>query len=347
MARAVADPTTMNHLALIRLLDQQGIEQTRLPEPLSFASLLTFHDSVELFLVLAADHLGAPLPRRDPNFLDYWQILRSTDIFTAGVDLSGQPAMDRLNRYRNALEHAGAFPGREAVEDARSSVSSFFENNTPAVFAVDFAAIDMADVVPQEPTRGRIKAAAAEDAGDRMEAMAQLAEAFGELFRPYAGSPFGFAGSYGFGPTVTAGQGFPIGLGEAMNAVAGQLRSNHARGLQAIGKKADDQIDHSRRRWLLFSAGCVSWPSASTTRVTTGSLHAKAVSNGRSASVLPDSPGSTADSVQRDWHGGRGRDQARQPMAERMSRPWGPDPARPDARRMRQIRVFSAAGGHA
>jgi hypothetical protein len=39
-------------------LYQQGIEQARRPEPLSLASLLTFHDSVELFLVLAADHLG-------------------------------------------------------------------------------------------------------------------------------------------------------------------------------------------------------------------------------------------------------------------------------------------------
>jgi len=256
MARVVADPTTMNHLAFIRLLYQQGIEQTRLPEPLSFASLLTFHDAVELLLVLAADHLGASLPRRDPNFLDYWQILRRTDIFTAGVDLSGQPAMDRLNRHRNALKHAGAFPGREAVEDARSSVSSFFENNTPAVFAVEFATIDMADVVPHEPTRGRIKAAAAaEDAGDRMEAMAQLAEAFDELFRPYAGSPFGFAGSYGFGPTVKAGPGFPIGLGAAMNAVASQLRSNQARGLQAIGKKADDQIDQLKEAVAAIQRG--------------------------------------------------------------------------------------------
>jgi hypothetical protein len=254
MAKAVTEPTTMNHLGFIRLLYQQGIEQTQLPEPLSYASLLAFHDSVELFLVLAADHLGAPLNRRDPNFLDYWQVLRRTEKFADGVDLSGQPAMDRLNRYRNALKHVGAFPGREAVEDARSSVTSFFENNTPIVFAVEFAAIDMAYVV-QEPTRGRIKAsAAAEAAGDRKEAMAQLAEAFDELFHPYAGSPFGMAGSYGFGPTVTAG-GFSIGLSAAMNTIANQLRSNHAGGLRPIGEKADHEIDRLKEAVAAMQGG--------------------------------------------------------------------------------------------
>jgi hypothetical protein len=254
MARTVTERTTMNHLAFIRLLHQQAIEQTQQPEPLNLASLLTFHDCVELFLVLAADHLGAHLPRRDPGFIDYWQILQRTEKFPAGVDLSGQSAMDRLNRHRNALKHVGAFPGREAVEDARSSVSAFFEENTPTVFAVDFAAIDMADVV-QEPTRGRIKAAAAaEAAGDRKEAMAQLAEAFDELFHPYSGSPTGFPRSYGFGPTVSAG-GFPIGLGSAMNTVASNIHSNHSQGLRTIGQKADKQIDQLKEAVAAIQRG--------------------------------------------------------------------------------------------
>lgn len=243
MARAVTDPTTMNHLAFIRLLYQQGIEQARQPEPLSFASLLTFHDSVELFLVLAADHLGAPPPRRDPGFLDYWQILRPTDDFPHGVALSGRPSMDRLNRYRNALKHAGAFPGREAVQDALTSTVGFFENNTPAVFALAFDAIDMADLVPQQDVRAQLKeSAAAEAAGDRMEAMAQLAEAFGKLFQPYAGQPFGPAGAYAFGPSVLRGPGFPIGMGPALGTVGRGLRSNQSRGLQAIGEKVDKNL---------------------------------------------------------------------------------------------------------
>jgi hypothetical protein len=53
MASLVLDALTMNRLAFVRMEYQQGVEQARRPEPLSFASLLLFHDCVELFLVLA------------------------------------------------------------------------------------------------------------------------------------------------------------------------------------------------------------------------------------------------------------------------------------------------------
>jgi hypothetical protein len=55
-------------------------------------------------------------------------------------------------------------------------------------------------VVPQEETRARIKAAAAaETSGDRTEAMAQLAEAFRDLFDAQVG--YGH-GAFGFGATI-------------------------------------------------------------------------------------------------------------------------------------------------
>ena len=53
------DQAKMNRLAFIRLLYLQGIEQYRQPRPLSAASILTFHDTTELFLILAADHMQA------------------------------------------------------------------------------------------------------------------------------------------------------------------------------------------------------------------------------------------------------------------------------------------------
>jgi hypothetical protein len=233
------DAPTLTRLALIRLLHQQGIEQAGQPEPLSFFSLLMFHDSVELFLVLAADHLGAHLPRRDPGFLDYWQILRRTDDFPAGVNLTGQPAMDRLNRYRNALKHAGALPGRDAVQEARVTTASFFEDNTEAVFGVAFDAIDMADVVPQEDIRALLKSAAtAEEGGHRKEAMAGLAMAFAKLFNPYVRS---MRGPYGFGRmrlhSVASGA-----MGTALHTLAREARSNSASNLSKAGRKIDDNI---------------------------------------------------------------------------------------------------------
>jgi hypothetical protein len=236
------DLAKMNRLAFIRLLYLQGIEQYRKMRPLSAASILTFHDTAELFLILAADHLQAGPVTRDSGLLQYWTVLRSRRGF-AGVELSGQHGIARLISVRNDFKHLGALPSADDVDDARSSVTGFLEDNTPKVFGLEFSGIDMADVVPQERARASLKAAsAAESAGNRTEAMAQLAEAFDELFRPYAGQPFGFAEAYGFGSDVQGAHGLRSGMGAALNTISSQIRSNQARGLEAIGRNVDDNI---------------------------------------------------------------------------------------------------------
>jgi len=45
-----------------------------LPEPTSSSALLTFHDGVELFLQLAAEHLHLQIRYQRDYFVDYWQV---------------------------------------------------------------------------------------------------------------------------------------------------------------------------------------------------------------------------------------------------------------------------------
>ncbi|MET8763089.1 hypothetical protein [Lentzea sp. NPDC004782] len=186
----------MKRLAFIRLLHQQGIDQSRLPEPLTFTSILSFHDAVELFLILTGEHLQATLSDRI-QFMQYWTELGPRRLAN-GVDLSGRVAMDRLNRLRNAFKHAGAMPGAAAIEQARADLANFFEDNTPKVFGVAYDRVDMTEIVPQNQTRDKIKKAVATNfGGDRIEAMALLVEAFDELFaevdrHSYPSSPFSF-----------------------------------------------------------------------------------------------------------------------------------------------------------
>jgi hypothetical protein len=239
MTNPTPDAATTRQLALIRLLYLQGVEQAARPEPTSLFSLLSFHDSVELFLVLAADYLGAQMPKGDPGFMDYWHILRPTEAFRAGVSLSGRGRMDRLNRNRNALKHAGALPSREAVDDAFRSTTTFFEDNTELVFGVAFDAIDMADVVPQEDIRKLLKAAAtAEAAGDRSGAMAGLTLAFAKLFHPYARSQHS---PYGFGremPLNTTSEG----MAAELHNLAKETGSKRAANLRSAAQKADHSV---------------------------------------------------------------------------------------------------------
>lgn len=193
------DPHVMKRLAFIRLLYQQGIDQSHLPEPLTFTSMLTFHDAVELFLVLAGEHLGASLPDHT-SFMAYWAELHPRKL-AGGVELSARAPMSRLNRLRNGFKHAGSLPGAPAVEQSRADVITFFEDNTPAVFGVSFEGIDMADVIPQENIMAKVKAAAAtESAGDRIQAMALLGRAFQELFSSVVNPRSYRRSTYSFGP---------------------------------------------------------------------------------------------------------------------------------------------------
>jgi hypothetical protein len=169
----------VERLGYIRFLHQDGIDQARRPHPMSSAAILSFHDAVELFYVLALDHMAVQVNPKS-SFEDYWR-----ELSKVVPNLSGRRGMERLNRVRVNLKHHGSIPGTQQVADARSDVDAFLAANTQAVFGVDYDTVTMADVVPQEPVRTKIgAAAAAEAAGDRQEAMGLLAEAFDELFNP-------------------------------------------------------------------------------------------------------------------------------------------------------------------
>lgn len=180
MTGPALDQIKMNRLAFVRLLYRQAVEQSQLPRPLSAASILTFHDTVEQFLILATEHLRASGVGRG-GILQYWNVLKPRPDFN-GVELSGQHGISRLNSLRNNLKHVGAMPSQEDIDDARSAVASFLEDNTSKVFDTEFSAVDLADLVPQADIRAKLKsAAAAEDSGDRKKAMINLSEAMNGL----------------------------------------------------------------------------------------------------------------------------------------------------------------------
>jgi hypothetical protein len=192
------DDQAMRRLAFIRQVFLQGIEQSHLPEPLNATCVLSIHDASELFLVLAAEKLGASLPRHVP-FMDYWKLLDPAKL-PGGVGLPARQRMDRLNELRNGLKHRGVMPSPDAVDQACSDVRSFLEDATPLLFGLPFAGIDMAEVIPQADVRDLMKqATASAAAGNRNEAMGYLTGAFDKLLRPDRGQERQFGT---FGPTI-------------------------------------------------------------------------------------------------------------------------------------------------
>lgn len=203
--------TTMKRLAFIQALHRQGQEQARHPEPLSAMSILAYHDAVELFLVLSGEHLQATLPG-GIAFVGYWkELAKATQ--PEPVNLTAMKAMDRLNRLRVDLKHHGAIPGPSAIEQATADVATFFTDNTPLIFSIDYDDIDLAGLVTQSTAQDKLREADQHAlAGEYVEALAFLKEAFEWLLEDYdkrkrvnyKTSAFSFGRGYGFSANVAS-----------------------------------------------------------------------------------------------------------------------------------------------
>lgn len=74
--RVALSPQEAKRLGLIRFMYLQGLEQAGRPHPLSSQALLSFHESVEMFLLLAAEHLNVSLPK-SVNFEGYPRVFHA------------------------------------------------------------------------------------------------------------------------------------------------------------------------------------------------------------------------------------------------------------------------------
>ncbi|MFE9099812.1 hypothetical protein [Actinomadura geliboluensis] len=196
-------PAVMERLAFIRLLHQQGVDQSRQPEPLNFTCVLTFHDAIELFLLLASEHLNVTVPGKGQGFVE--KHFNPINTALGNTELSGRKGVGRITTQRNAFKHANLWPAPQAVEGFRADTASFFEENTPKVFGLAYDAIDLTDLVRQDSARALLKEARAKEAsGDRIEAMALLAEAFEGIFDGQYWKPATERdpGMYRFGPEI-------------------------------------------------------------------------------------------------------------------------------------------------
>jgi hypothetical protein len=224
----------VERLGYIRYLHQEGTEQARRPHPMSSAAILSLHDAVELFYVLALDYKGIQVSPRTP-FENLW-----VDLVKEVPNLSGRRGMERLNRVRVNHKHHGSIPGSRQIADACTDVDAFLAANTQAVFSVDYDTVTMADVVPQQSVRSKVQnAATAEACGDRREAMGLLAEAFDELFNPHIHA-YVHPSPLRFGKTLT----WPIRLraGET-RAVLAWLRGDSKGGGRGDPRGLADQIE--------------------------------------------------------------------------------------------------------
>jgi hypothetical protein len=149
------EPIYLQRLSFIKYLFSIGLYQSNQPELLYGVSILSFHDSIELFLHLSLEKLDIST-KADPNFMEYWDII-DTKLKTAS--LSQKESMKRLNKARVDLKHLGIIPSKFDIESFRATTSAFFNENCPIIFGVNFDDISLIDIIKLERPKDLLKQA--------------------------------------------------------------------------------------------------------------------------------------------------------------------------------------------
>lgn len=147
------------------------------------AAILTFHDSVELFLHLSCDELKVPT-KKGIQFADYWVTLKGK--LPNGMSLGHEREMDRLNRLRVDLKHHYIPIAESEIVRARVNITNLFEEYTPIIFGVNFDKISMTDSVQHALAREYLNQATTfMEQGKFGDALFKLAVAFDMIIDDY------------------------------------------------------------------------------------------------------------------------------------------------------------------
>jgi len=141
----------VKRLAIIKYLYNAATEQSMKPEPFGSTSVLTFHDTIELFLELAAEHLDKG--KSGVDFMGYWELLAPK--IEGG--LTQKESCRQLNTARVGLKHSGVTPSKLAIEGFRATTTDFLKENTLKVFGIKFSDISLIALVKNEKTRNYLQ----------------------------------------------------------------------------------------------------------------------------------------------------------------------------------------------
>jgi hypothetical protein len=151
------EPIHLKRLAFIKYFFYIGLHQSYQPEPLCGIAILSFHDSVELFLQLCLDELSINVNEKKSErltFMDYWGKIEEK-----GKKLSRKTSMNRINTARNGFKHHGNIPSKLDIETFRATTNDFFTENCITIFNIDFNDVSLIDAIKFDRTRETLKQA--------------------------------------------------------------------------------------------------------------------------------------------------------------------------------------------
>jgi hypothetical protein len=110
----------ITRLSLVRYLLRQAESQASQPAPLRYLALLPLHDSIEMFLDVAAEHCMVPTNRRDLR--EYWKLFGE---LSPPIPIPMERPIDKINRARVALKHHGQLPNDNQLQNYFATTEAF------------------------------------------------------------------------------------------------------------------------------------------------------------------------------------------------------------------------------
>lgn len=239
----------IKRLALIKHLYKLGLEQSRQVETVAAFSILSWNDSIEMFLKLIAEHHNIKSDKF--LFLDYWTHIPSLTLVES---------MRNLNARRVNIKHRGLLPSKSDIEISRVNTTDFFDQNVCIQLGVDFKDISLLTLINYSKVRIYLEEAQQSlDNVDFENCIKKAAIAFNELLYTYENSkayyysksPFFFGSDYTFLSSHQIGLGREFGgnEGRKFDEFVDTVR-NSLEGIQKAIKIISFGIDY--RRFVKF-----------------------------------------------------------------------------------------------
>ena len=142
----------INRLAKIKYLYNIGLKQSKQVGAFAGFSILSFHDSAEMFLLLVLEDKGDPRPKSKQadkiSFMGYWNLFE---------DLTLKESMNNLKERRKNIKHKGLFPSKSDIEESRITIMQFFRENVKIQFGLEFDDISLADLIEYNNIKNYIR----------------------------------------------------------------------------------------------------------------------------------------------------------------------------------------------
>lgn len=135
----------LKRLTTIKNLYRISMQLSHQPDSSSIFSILSFHDTVEMFCDLAAEHVGVVTKKNEKIYL--------MDYFEKIPRLKYKESMFKLNERRINIKHKGLLLDKSEVEASRVNATDFLVDNCMEIFEVEFNSISLTSLIADDKIR--------------------------------------------------------------------------------------------------------------------------------------------------------------------------------------------------